>query len=197
MASGAPLDVSVVLPFGDDEDRIGTACQRLARHLAELGVSYELLAVDEDSGDNCHAILGLLRGALPELRVIHAAGRGRGFAVGTAAARGRVVWLIDPESALRSLSAFGRPHGRIARGELDLAVVRGRFAVVKRARAISILDAMDGRGAAFERRIVKRGERRGLAVEAYDVGGTRAVSITHRLRWRLAVALGAAQRAAD
>ena len=72
-----PVDVSVVLPFGDDEDVIGTAVRRVASHLREHGLSFELIAVDEDSGDNSHAVLALLRSDFGELRISHAAGRGR------------------------------------------------------------------------------------------------------------------------
>ena len=39
MQSGARFDVSVILPFGDDEDLIGTAIQKVATHLRELGLS--------------------------------------------------------------------------------------------------------------------------------------------------------------
>lgn len=189
------VDVSVVLPFLDDEDFVGSAVQRIARHLADLHLTFELLAVDEGSGDNSVALLGLLRPHLPQLRLLHGAGPGRGYAVGAASARGRVLWLIDAESAGRSLSAFGRPHGRVARGELDLAVVRDRFVVIKRARAIGMIDAITGRAASFERRLVKRAQRRQLAVESYDVGGARATThrLTDRLRWRLAIALGVAE----
>ena len=190
------VDVTVILPFTDDEDFIGSACQRIARHLTEQGLSFELLAVDEGSGDNSIALLALLRPALPQMRLLHGAAPGRGFALGAAAARGRVLWLIEAESASRSLSAFGRPHGRVARGELDLAVVRGRFAVLKRARALGMLDAVTGRSVTFERRLVKRAQRRQLAVEAYEIGGTRAGTgrLADRVRWRLAIALGVGQR---
>ncbi len=194
MQSSSPLDVSVVLPFGDDEDVIGTACQRLARHLEELGLAFEILAVDEDSGDNCHAILGLLRGALPELRIVSGVAPGRGFAAGAAVARGRVLWLIEPASALRSLAAFGRANGRVARGELDLAVVRGCFTVAKRARVLAAVDGAPGRGGAFERRLVRRAQKRGIALEAYELGGAQSSArrLADRLRGRLALAFGAA-----
>src|SRR5688572_26898143 len=82
------VDVTVVLPFTDDEDLVGSACQRIAQHLTERGLVFELIAVDEGSGDNSVALLGLLRPALPELRVLHGAASGRGFALGAAAARG-------------------------------------------------------------------------------------------------------------
>lgn len=193
MQSASPLDVSVVLPFGDDEEVIGTAVQRVSRHLAELGLAFEILAVDEDSGDNCHAILGLLRGALPELRILSGVAPGRGFAAGAAVARGRVLWLIEPASALRSLAAFGRANNRVARGELDLAVVRGCFTVAKRARVLALVDGAPGRGLSFERRLVKRAQKRGVALEAYELGGAQSSArrLADRLRGRLALALGA------
>lgn len=187
MQSSSPLDVSVVMPFGDDEEVIGTACQRLSRHLEELGLSFEILAVDEDSGDNCHAILGLVRSAIPELRILSGVAPGRGYAAGAAAARGRVLWLIEPSSALRSLAAFGRARNRVARGELELAVVRGCFTVAKRARVLAAVDGAPGRGGAFERRLVKRAQKRGIALESYALGG--AHSGARRLADRLRLAL--------
>src|SRR5678810_56231 len=72
------FDVSVILPFGDDEEFVGIAVRRTAEHLRGLGLAFELLAIDEDSGDNSHAVLALLRAEVPELRVTHAPGRGRG-----------------------------------------------------------------------------------------------------------------------
>jgi hypothetical protein len=194
MQSNAPVDVSVVLPFADDEDVIGTACQRLARHLEELGLAHEILAVDEDSGDNSHAILGLLRADFPQLRIISGVAPGRGFAAGAATARGRVLWLIEPAAALRSLAAFGRANNRVARGELDLAVVRGCFSVAKRAHLLVAVDGATGRGALFERRLVRRAHKRGIAMEAYELGGaqTGARRLAGKLRGRLALAFGAA-----
>jgi hypothetical protein len=187
------LDVSVVVPFADHEDLIGAACGRIARHLAELGLSFEILAVDEASGDNSHAVLGLLRRSLQPLRIIAGARPGRGLAMGSACARGRVLWLVEPHSALRSLAPFGRAHSRVVRGELDLAVVRGRFSVVKRSRALGLVDAIQGAAGAFERRLVRRASSRGLKVESYEVGSAERpiVGLADRLRWRLALAFGA------
>ena len=187
------LDVSVVIPFADHEDLIGAACGRIARHLAELGLSFEILAVDEASGDNSHAVLGLLRRSLSPLRIIAGARPGRGFAMGSACARGRVLWLVEPHSALRSLAPFGRAHTRVVRGELDLAVVRGRFSVMKRSRALGLVDAIAGAAGAFERRLVRRASSRGLNVESYEVGSAERpiVGLADRVRWRLAVAFGA------
>ncbi|HTE50530.1 MAG TPA: hypothetical protein VK698_06665 [Kofleriaceae bacterium] len=194
MPSSAAVDVSVIVPFSDHEEVVGSACGRIARHLGELGLSFEILAVDEASGDNSHAVLGLLRRSLAALRIVAGARPGRGFAIGSAFARGRVLWLIDPDAALRSLAPFGRAHARVGRGELDLAVVRGRFAVAKRARCLSLIDTIHGHGGGFERRLVRRAEGRRLVVESYDVGGTGpqpVVGLADRVRWRLSLAFGA------
>ena len=72
------FDVSVVLPFGDGLRAVGVAVRRYRRVPACLGLAFEILAIDEDSGDNSHAVLALLRAEVPEVRVTHAPGRGRG-----------------------------------------------------------------------------------------------------------------------
>ncbi len=69
-------DVSVILPFGDDEEAVGIAVRGTGEHLRGLGLGFEILAIDEDSGDNSHAVLALLRAEVPELRVTHASGKG-------------------------------------------------------------------------------------------------------------------------
>ena len=106
-------EVSAVVPFGDDEDVSGAAVHRLAAHLRELGLPFEILAVDEASGDNSHAVLALLRAQVPELRVLHAPGRGRGFELGIARAQGHVLWLIDPQTAVQAFAGFARAAEQI------------------------------------------------------------------------------------
>src|SRR3569832_2960581 len=91
MPDSPRFDVSVILPFGDDEEAVGVAVRRTAEYLRNLGVAFELLAIDEDSGDNSHAVLALLRAEVPELRVTHAPGRGRGVDVGAARAQGMLL----------------------------------------------------------------------------------------------------------
>src|SRR3972149_2814814 len=88
------LDVSVVVPFADDEDCVGALSRRIAEHLRALRVRFEIVAVDEDSRDNSVALLSYLRASVPELRVIAADGMGHGFAAGARVARGRTLWLV-------------------------------------------------------------------------------------------------------
>lgn len=171
-------EVSAIVPFGDDEDVIGAGVQRIAAHLRELGLSFEILAVDEDSGDNSHAVLALLRAQVPELRVLHAPGRGRGFELGVARAQGRVLWMIDARAAVQPVAGFARALERIRAEADDAAVLRGRFVVAHRVRALDVAAGLRGTGDAYYRRLAKRFAARGLRVDV-AVGGaatTRAAT---------------------
>lgn len=169
-----PLDLSVVVPFGDDEEVVGTAVRRTALYLREQGLSFELLAVDEGSGDNSHAILNLLRTQLTELRLLPASRPGRGIATGAAQARGRVIVVCEPSTAaVRPLAPLGRAVRRVGRGELDLVAVGAHFVACHRTRSLSLLES--GRsGPGFPRRLARQARRHGLEVEAYELGGDSA-----------------------
>jgi hypothetical protein len=169
-----PYDVSVVLPFRDDEDVIGSAVHRLAGHLRELGLSFELLAVDEDSGDNSHAVLALLRGQVPELRVQHAPLRGRGAEVGIARAQGRTLWVLSPHAATAPLSAFQRAHEQVLRDDVDAVVVRQRFAVAQRVRVLGAASGVRGTGTSLLRRLARRLAAAGLRVDVQELTGSPA-----------------------
>lgn len=170
-------DVSVVMPFGDDEDVIGRSVRHVVNHLREYGVSFELVAVDEDSGDNCHAVLSLLRTSIPELRVLHTEGRGRGFAFGAQRAQGRVLWLLDPHAALAALAPFGRAYRRVARREYDFVMVEQRFSLCHRTKCLSCIDGLRGNGSAFHKRLARRAAGRRLAVDTYALGQGRLSGI--------------------
>ena len=186
MGSSAPLDLSVVVSYGDHEDVIGAACRRLASHLRELRLQFEIVAVEEASSDNSGSVLTLLRDEIPELRFATSAGVGRGFAVGAGQARGRTVLLIRPQSALATLAPVGRAHRRVANRELDLVIVEGRFAVLHRTRCLA---AVTGQKLVGFRRLARRARARDLAVETYQLGGSlaerrRALGLFVRAPWR-------------
>ncbi len=168
------LDVSVIVPFGDDEDLIGSAVRRLSAHLREHALNFEIIAVDEDSGDNSHAVLALLRPEVPELRISNAPGRGRGPVVGAHRARGRVLWMISPRAAATPLAPFGRAYRRVQRHEVDLVSVDGRFTVCHRVRVLPLIDALRGNTLAFQRRLARRAAARGLTVDTQVLGGAPA-----------------------
>ena len=160
-----PFDVSVIVPFADDEERVGTLCTRVGEHLRGLGLSYEIVAVDEESSDNSVALLSLLRAKAPELTILAGERDGQGFAAGGRVARGRVLWLLDSASADAPFSAFGWAHSRIS-GELaDVVDVERRFFVCRRTRALRALDGARGRGAVFARRFLRRARSRRLRIE--------------------------------
>ncbi len=167
--AAAPYDVSVILPFGDDEELVGRAVRRVAEYLGHRGDSFEILCIDEDSGDNSHAVLGLVRAEIPEVRVAVSAGRGRGVAEGVSLACGKILWILSPQSALSALSAFGVCHGRVMAGGLDVFVVDRRFSVCRRTRVLELCAGLRG-GVGVHDRLAKRALSRDLNVENYRTG---------------------------
>lgn len=158
-------DVSVILPFRDSEEIIGTAVSQLARHLREQKLSFEILAIDDDSGDNCQSLLALIRNSFPELRVMHAPARGRGPEVGAQRAQGRALWFIEPEAAVGPLGWFSRTYQRIVAGERDLIVLDERVAVAHRTRCLPALAAARRSSRPFLQQLARRALQRRLAVE--------------------------------
>jgi len=174
MAEGPRFDVSVILPFGDDEEAVGIAVRRTAEHLRQLGLAFEILAIDEDSGDNSHAVLALLRAEVPELRVTHAPGRGRGVDVGAARAQGTLLVVSTPDVASASLDGMGDACRRLLAGEGDAEVAIARFTVAHRVRSLVAFRGARFVGAAMHRRLAKRLQVRHLAVRVAGTAGTGA-----------------------
>jgi hypothetical protein len=152
------VDVSVILPFGDDEDCVGALTRRVAAHLRALGLAFEILAVDEGSSDNSVALLSLLRAELPELKLA-----GEGVAAGVFAARGRTLWFVEPDDADAALAPFACAERRVSAGEADV-ISTGRFLVARRTRAWPILERAKGRGERMHRSVMRAAEGRKLRV---------------------------------
>lgn len=182
MSESPRFDVSVVLPFGDDEEAVGIAVKRTAEHLRHLGLSFEILAIDEDSGDNSHAVLALLRAEVPELRVTHAPGRGRGVDVGAARAQGTLLLVSTPDVASASLDGAGEACRRLIAGDGDADVALGRFTVAHRIRGMAAFRGARLVGAAMHRRLAKRLEMRNLLVRVSGPAGVAAKSTVGRFR---------------
>ncbi|MBV8756877.1 MAG: hypothetical protein JO257_06375 [Deltaproteobacteria bacterium] len=171
----------MILPFGDDEEAVGIAVRRTAEHLRSLGVAFEILAIDEDSGDNSHAVLALLRAEVPELRVTHAPGRGKGVDVGAARAQGTLLVVATPEVASASLDGVGESVRRLLANEGDAEVAIGRFTVAHRVRALVAFRGARLVGAAMHRRLAKRLQVRNLSIRLSG-GAAGAKSPVGRLR---------------
>src|ERR1043165_3026146 len=182
MADSPRYDVSVILPFGDDEEAVGIAVRRTAEHVRGRSLSFEVVAIDEASGDNSHAVLALLRAEVPELRVTHASGRGRGVDVGAARAQGAVLLVSTPDVASASLDGAGEACRRLLAGEGDAEVALTRFTVAHRIRAMAAFRGARLIAAAMHRRLAKRLQMRNLAVRVAGPTGTVAKSTTSRLR---------------
>ena len=165
-------EVSVVLPFGDDEDAIGPAVQKLAAELRAMGMSFEILAVDEDSGDNSHAVLALQRARVPELRVIHAPRRGRGADAGAARAQGRVLWIIDPHKVLGPMDGAADAIRAVRDGTVDAVVMYDAFIVANRVRALPATTGLRGYRDARQRRLARRLAAGGLRMDVQQVEAT-------------------------
>src|SRR3954453_13543291 len=174
MAERPRFDISVILPFGDDEEAVGIAVKHTAEHLRGLGLSFEILAIDEDSGDNSHAVLALLRAEVPELRVIHAPGRGRGVDVGAARAQGTLLLVSTPDVASASLDGAGDACRRLIDGDGDAEVALGRFTVAHRIRAMAAFRGARLIGVAMHRRLAKRLQMRSLMVRIAGPTGVAA-----------------------
>src|SRR5262245_27377780 len=176
------FDVSVILPFGDDEEAVGIAVRRTAEHLRGLQLSFEILAIDEDSGDNSHAVLALLRAEVPELRVTHAPGRGRGVDVGASRAQGALLLVATPDVASAALDGAGDACRRLLANEGDAEVALSRFTVAHRIRSLAAFRGARLVGAAMHRRIAKRLEVRNLSVRIAGPTGVASRTAVGRLR---------------
>jgi hypothetical protein len=182
MSEGARFDVSVVLPFADDEEAVGIAVRRTAEHLRGLGLSFEIIAIDEDSADNSHAVLALLRAEIPELRVTHASGRGKGIDVGASRAQGTLLVVSTPDVASASLDGVGDACRRLLANEGDAEVALTRYTVAHRVRALAAFRGARLLGPAMHRRLAKRLQVRNLSVRIAGPAGVAAKSAVSRFR---------------
>ena len=182
MSDSPRFDVSVILPFGDDEEFVGLAARRTAEHLRSLALSFEILAIDEDSGDNSHAVLALLRAEVPELRVTHASGRGRGVEVGASRAQGALVLVTTPDVASAALDGISDSCRRLLAGEGDAEVVVGSYTIAHRIRSLVAFRGARLVGAAMHRRLAKRLQVRHLAVRLAGPAGVSAKTAVARFR---------------
>jgi hypothetical protein len=182
MSDGPRFDVSVIMPFGDDEEFVGIAVRRTAEYLRALNVAFEILAIDEDSGDNSHAVLALLRAEVPELRVTHAPARGRGVEVGVLRAQGTLIVVATPDVASASLDGVGDSCRRLLAGNNgDAEVALARYTIAYRVRSLIAFRGARLIGPAMHRRLAKRLQVRNLNVR---VGGTTATAKTAVARLR-------------
>ena len=80
----SPVDISIIIPFADAEDWLGTTVRQLVDTAALRDLRIEVLALDLGSGDNSHALLGLLKNEISQLQVLVADGNDLGCAASRA-----------------------------------------------------------------------------------------------------------------
>ena len=167
------LDVhcTVLVPFADDEDFLGPRIRQIASHLKGLGVSFEILAIDEGSGDNSLFVLTLANRESAGLSLVGGAAPGRGFARGAALGRGSILLLIGPrvEAPLAPVAIAMR---RIEDGDgADAVVFPGRMVIARRARTWQILSRLRGRLPGLGALMSRKARRAGLHIEAPKAAG--------------------------
>jgi glycosyltransferase involved in cell wall biosynthesis len=96
----ASVDLTVVVPMYNEQDVLPLFVERLRPVAEGWGVSYEVLCVDDGSGDATPVLLQRLRREWPEVRVVRLranSGHQAAISAGLARARGDYVVTIDAD----------------------------------------------------------------------------------------------------
>jgi dolichyl-phosphate beta-glucosyltransferase len=97
---GPRPDLSVVIPCYNEEQRLPRTLDRIEGYLDAHRPSYELVLVDDGSGDGTRMIMDAAAERNPRVRVEALPlnrGKGRALAVGVAAAEGREILVTDAD----------------------------------------------------------------------------------------------------
>jgi dolichol-phosphate mannosyltransferase len=92
-----PLDLSMVMPVFNEGDIVEAVLKDWDKHLTEMGLSYELIVINDGSLDGTGRVLDKLRREMGQLRIIHQLNTGHGQAVrrGYSMARGEYILQCD------------------------------------------------------------------------------------------------------
>jgi glycosyltransferase involved in cell wall biosynthesis len=158
------MRLSVIVAVHDVEDSIGRDVRSLAAHLRERGLVFEILAASDGSRDTSLTLLRFLCSEIPELSVVGLARSGRAFRRAVAHARGEAVLLWDADRGMAFPHAvLGWALSRLARKAA--VIVRGRFVLANRMRALPILLEISGRWGDYEVRFERQAAALGLDME--------------------------------
>ena len=164
--AAADPEISVVLAVGNAEDKVGHQIRSVAGHLRELGLTFEILVLNDGSSDNSLSIATLLASSVPELRVLSRNVSGRAFLRGTSEARGAAVVLLEADRTV-SFAPLGWALSRLAAGR-EAVILRGRYIVARRLMALPVIVRASGPGLLFEPIFERRAQELGI-----DVVGSR------------------------
>jgi glycosyltransferase involved in cell wall biosynthesis len=93
-------DISIVIPVYNEEDNIKPLCAELQEVLPALGMSYEIIFVDDGSRDRSYEILKETASQDPQIQVIRFkknSGQTAAFDAGFGAAQGDIVITMDAD----------------------------------------------------------------------------------------------------
>jgi dolichyl-phosphate beta-glucosyltransferase len=110
MSATQPLDLSIIVPAFNEEQRIEPTLRQLDDFLRATGLRHEILVVDDGSSDGTVALVERMRARRPALSVIATSpnrGKGHAVRVGMLAARGAIRLLCDADG---SIPASQIPH---------------------------------------------------------------------------------------
>ena len=92
--------LSIVVPAYNEEQRLPRTIEAIERYLAEKGIPYELILVDDGSVDGTRMIMDRAAERNPSVRVEalpRNRGKGRAIATGVAVARGSEILVTDAD----------------------------------------------------------------------------------------------------
>jgi len=98
--AAASPELSIVVPCYNEEQRLPRTIEQIERYLAGIGVSYELILVDDGSSDGTRKIMDAAAERNPAVRLEalpQNRGKGRALAEGVAAARGAEILVTDAD----------------------------------------------------------------------------------------------------
>ena len=99
MSDSAP-ELSIIIPSFNEELRLSSTLEKIARYVERERRSTEVIVVDDGSTDRTAEVAESFRGKLPELRVLaNGTNRGKGYSVrhGSLEARGAMVLFTDAD----------------------------------------------------------------------------------------------------
>lgn len=144
------LELSVIVPLRDQEKHVAPIIRgaaKVAQHVrrpgdadADVPLSFEILALDERSGDNTLSVLSLLHSQIPSLRTLQDLDRGASIRRAARLAKGE-VWLVIDHVVDPHLAAWG--VGQVLRGQ-RAAIVPGELLALDRALGVTILPGQSG-----------------------------------------------------
>ncbi|MCA3599182.1 MAG: glycosyltransferase family 2 protein [Methylobacterium sp.] len=124
-AEPAPPRISVVIPMRNEEGNVAPLIAEIAHALE--GEAHEIIAVNDGSTDETGAILSNLRGAYPQLRVLHHAeslGQSAAIRDGARLAHGAILCTLDGDG--QNNPAFLPAMIRLLDADPAIALVQGQ-----------------------------------------------------------------------